>query len=153
MSITAHRAPRASLEDHVELSQFELHPPSIRLLPQQFCIKNQVIILDQVDTAAAATSPILVAMLRKDDLNLIDQVRLHLKREIEPVQLSSFEIRKALSIAFGDETSPSKSSASQTLQVKPTSLFETAAERAASGETSVEEVCHVIPYRSLQIAR
>jgi type II secretory ATPase GspE/PulE/Tfp pilus assembly ATPase PilB-like protein len=121
MSLTARRAPRASLEDHVELSQFELHPPSIRLLPQQFCIKNQVIILDQVNATAGATEPILVAMLRKDDRNLIDQLRLHLKREIEPVQLSSFEIRKALSIAFGDENSAStKTNAPQTLQVKPT---------------------------------
>jgi type II secretory ATPase GspE/PulE/Tfp pilus assembly ATPase PilB-like protein len=33
------------------------------------------------------------------------------------------------------------------------SLFEHAVERAASGETSLEEVFRVIPYRSLQIGR
>ena len=119
MTLNSRRTPRATLEEHVELSQFELHPQSVRLLPAQFCIKNQVIILDQVNLSAIPAEPIQVAMLRKDDRALIDQLRSYLKRDIQPVKLSSFEIRKALSIGFGEESSDSKSQSGQLLQVKP----------------------------------
>lgn len=87
------------IQDFTELSQFELHPASIRMLPLAFCQKNSVVVLGQVDRTAS--DQITVGMLHPDDPFLLRSLRTMWRRPVRSVALNLFEINRALEEGFG----------------------------------------------------
>jgi type II secretory ATPase GspE/PulE/Tfp pilus assembly ATPase PilB-like protein len=83
-----------------ELAQHEIDRASVRLLPEPFCRRNNVVVLGKVDRASAH-QPVTVGMLAPED----EATRLHLadflQRPVRPVRLNRYEIETALKAGFG----------------------------------------------------
>ncbi len=82
-----------------DLTQFNLDPASIRRLPQEFCRRNQIVVLGRVDPEG--DEPVTLGMVQPDDARLLDEVRRRLGRDIEPVRLNGFEVERALALYSG----------------------------------------------------
>ena len=91
---------RSKLAKHTELSQFEVHPPSVRLLQLPFAESRQVVILGKV--VEGETTPIHVGMLDTDDHATIGMLHRKWLREIIPVLLTPYEINEVLERGYGD---------------------------------------------------
>ncbi len=89
-----------AIEDFAELSQFEVHAASVRMLGATFCRRKHVVVLGKVDPGGS--DPVTVGMLHPEDGDLIVVLQKALMRVIRPVRLSEFEIQKALGLGFGD---------------------------------------------------
>ncbi len=87
-----------------ELSHFQLDRGSIRSLSLRFCQKNGVVVLERV--SSDPKEPVVVGMVRADDITLIQHLQSQLKRKVKPVALNLFEIQRALE--FGYEFAPSE---------------------------------------------
>ena len=90
------------LEPFFELSHFQLHGPSIRLLNQRFCRQNFVVVLERVDISSA--SAVKVGMLDTDEEDLVRVVEQSLGRKITPIRINAAEITRALNIGFQGAT-------------------------------------------------
>ncbi len=93
---------RTDLEPFVELSQFEIDERSVRRLAYSFCEENDVVVLGVVE--ADAETPVTVGMLRPDDKALVHRVSALLRRQVEPVRLNAYELRKALDAGYGRQS-------------------------------------------------
>jgi type II secretory ATPase GspE/PulE/Tfp pilus assembly ATPase PilB-like protein len=85
--------------DFTELDHFEIDPRSVRLLPEDFCRERQVVVLGAV--AEGGDTPVKVGMLVPGRRSLVREVAARLGREVEPVRLNAFEVRRALDLGWG----------------------------------------------------
>jgi type II secretory ATPase GspE/PulE/Tfp pilus assembly ATPase PilB-like protein len=90
---------RSRLENFTELGQFDLDPASIRLLPLRFCRESKVVILSRV--LRGNDDLVLLGMLNPQDTALQQEVERRINRAIRPIQLNTYEIEKALHVAYG----------------------------------------------------
>jgi general secretion pathway protein E/type IV pilus assembly protein PilB len=90
-------------QEFSELSQFDLDRVSIRTLSLRFCQKNGVVVLERV--SSDPQDPVVVGMIRADDVRLIEHLQSHLQRTVKPVALNLFEIQRALE--YGYDVGPS----------------------------------------------
>ena len=84
-----------------ELSQFEIDERSVQLVDRDYCLENLVVVLGKVDPASR--EPIQIGMVRPFRRSLVQEVAQRLRRPVQPVQLNTWEIRRALAIAWGIE--------------------------------------------------
>lgn len=91
-------------EDFAELAHYEIHPPSVRLLPRAFSVNNDVVVLGEV--SRDQNEPVVIGMLDTDDNNTRFQIADILQHPIECVRLNEYEIRKVLEETYGASTSP-----------------------------------------------
>lgn len=90
-----------SLDEFSELSDHQVDPRSVRLLPRSFCLRNECVVLGVV--ALDARDAVTVGMVEPDDVNTRLQVADFLEREIEAVRLNRWEIQRALEIVYDAE--------------------------------------------------
>jgi type II secretory ATPase GspE/PulE/Tfp pilus assembly ATPase PilB-like protein len=83
-----------------ELAQYDLDRASIRRLPEPFCRRNHVVVLDKLD-GAAADEPVTVGMLTPENKATRLQLADFLQRPVRPVRLNRYEIDTALEAGFG----------------------------------------------------
>ncbi len=83
-----------------ELAQYALDRASIRLLPEPFCRRNNVVVLGRVERASQH-GPITVGMLEPDDALLLQRLGDFLQRPIRAVRLNRYEVETALEAGFG----------------------------------------------------
>ncbi len=92
--------PEASVSpEFSELSQYEIDGRSVRLLKQEYCVRNEVVVLGRVDSRGK--EPVVVGMLNPARRSLVAEVEAALCRAVRPVRLNRWEIRKALDEGFG----------------------------------------------------
>jgi len=79
---------------------YEIDGPSVRLLPQVFCLTHDVLVLGQVDPDA--DTPVVVGLANPDDIDTLDAIsRVMRGRRVLPVKVSEKKIRKALELVYG----------------------------------------------------
>ncbi|MCP3142821.1 GspE/PulE family protein [Pyxidicoccus xibeiensis] len=83
-----------------ELSQFTLDRPSLRLLPESFCRRNQVVVLGKVDPTAT-DAPVTVGMVQPDNRAVLELITEFLRRPLVPIRLNHYEVESALELGFG----------------------------------------------------
>jgi type II secretory ATPase GspE/PulE/Tfp pilus assembly ATPase PilB-like protein len=81
-----------------ELSHYELHPPSIRLLPRAFCRRHGLVVLGRVD--CKDDGPVSVGAIHPEEAVALDTAARMLGRPIELVRLNRYEIDRALRVGF-----------------------------------------------------
>jgi type II secretory ATPase GspE/PulE/Tfp pilus assembly ATPase PilB-like protein len=86
-------------QDFTELDHFEIDPRSVRLLDEAFCRERQVVILGTV--APDGEEPVTVGMLEPGRRAVARELTARLGREVRPVQLNAYEIRRALDRGWG----------------------------------------------------
>ncbi len=106
-----------------ELSQFEIDERSVRLIGRDYGLENLVVVLGKVDPASR--EPVQVGMVRPFRRRLVQEIASKLLRPVQPVQLNAWEIRRALSIAWGIEEDERESSV---LSLRPVAGFSFAPE-------------------------
>jgi len=87
-----------------ELDQFEIDPRSVRLLDEEFCRRRQVVVLGVVGRGEGAQErdePVTVGMVEAGRRSRVAEVEQRLGREVRPVQLNAFEVRRALDKGWG----------------------------------------------------
>lgn len=94
------------LQQFTELSQFRLHPPSIRLLPLAYCQRHTVVVLGEVDQAAE--DEVEIGMLDVDNVALMRSLQELWRRPIRGIVLNHYEISQALEVGFGLDQNPSQ---------------------------------------------
>ncbi len=82
-----------------ELDQFEIDPRSVRLLDEEFCRRREVVVLGVVDRDG--DGPVTVGMREAGRRSRVAEVERELGREVRPVQLNAFEVRRALDLGWG----------------------------------------------------
>ncbi|NTX00500.1 GspE/PulE family protein [Myxococcus sp. CA040A] len=83
-----------------ELAQFTLDRASLRLLPESFCRRNQVVVLGKVDPEAPDV-PVTVGTTNPDNGPILELVTEFLRRPLNTVRLNPYEIESALEVGFG----------------------------------------------------
>lgn len=83
-----------------ELAQYTLDRASIRLLPEPFCRRNNVVVLGKVERASQH-GPVTVGMLEPEDGLLLQRLGDFLQRPIRAVRLNRYEVETALEAGFG----------------------------------------------------
>ncbi|GEN06338.1 general secretion pathway protein E/type IV pilus assembly protein PilB [Myxococcus fulvus] len=83
-----------------ELAQFTLDRASLRRLPESFCRRNQVAVLDKVDPQADG-APVTVGMTNPDQPSVLELITEFLRRPLRVVRLNPYEIESALEVGFG----------------------------------------------------
>ena len=91
---------RDTLKNFTELRDFALHARSIQMLVLPFCVREQVVVLGEV--SLGAPDPIHLGMADISDTNLVTALSLRWARPVIPVQLTTYEIQRALDVGFGD---------------------------------------------------
>ena len=81
---------RKRIEQFREFSDFEIHPPSVRLLPERLCRRLHVVILN--DALSKPGEDIYLGIDNVDNGEMISRLTLILHRQIHPVLLNKFEI-------------------------------------------------------------
>lgn len=90
------------IEKFATLNRHVVHPQSVQLLPQTFCLRNHIVILGVVDPEGG--DPINLGMLNTQNLDVIQGITDRFGRKIIPVKLNQFEIARALNKGYsGDE--------------------------------------------------
>lgn len=82
-----------------ELSQYELDPATADLLPLDYCLASNVVVLGRRPPDPAA--PVTVGCLAPADPTLLNAVASRLRRPVTLVQLNPWEIRHALERVHG----------------------------------------------------
>lgn len=77
-----------------ELSQFEIHPPTVRLLPRAFCRRWALCVLGRVEPGNTATA-VIGAVYPENDAAFHEVAR-QLGRPVEVVRLNLYEVDRAL---------------------------------------------------------
>ena len=117
-------SPRpGGLSGFSELSQFEIDERSVQLVDRDYCLENLVVILGKVDPAGR--EPVQVGMVRPFRRSLVQEIAQKLRRPVQPVQLNTWEIRRALAMAWGIEEEEQGSSV---LDLRPVAGFSFAPE-------------------------
>lgn len=93
---------RKRIEQFKEFSDFTIHPPSIRLIPERLCRKLNVAILNNAKDNL--NEDVYLGMDNTERGDVISRLTLILNRQIHPVLLNQFEIHQALDIGFGHLT-------------------------------------------------
>ncbi|MFY1830413.1 GspE/PulE family protein [Myxococcus fulvus] len=83
-----------------ELAQFTLDRASLRRLPESFCRRNQVAVLDKVDPQADGV-PVTVGLVNPDQPSVLELITEFLRRPLRVVRLNPYEIESALEVGFG----------------------------------------------------
>ncbi|HYO52771.1 GspE/PulE family protein, partial [Archangium sp.] len=83
-----------------ELSQYTLDRHSIRLLPEPFCRRHSVVVLDKIDVRTP-DAHVTIGMADPDNQALRFRISDYLRRPIRPVKLNRYEIETALRAGFG----------------------------------------------------
>lgn len=83
------------------LADFELHRPSIRLLPEAYCRRNEAVILGRVDLKTDRS--VRVGMLYPDKTSVLEDVAAQLELGAIPVGLNRYEIDRVLRFGFEEE--------------------------------------------------
>ncbi len=91
---------RDTLKNFTELRDFALHARSIQMLVLPFCVREQVVVLGEV--SLGAPDPIHLGMADISDTNLVTALSLRWARPVIPVQLTTYELQRALDVGFGD---------------------------------------------------
>ena len=82
-----------------ELAQFEVDPRTVRLLAEQFCRQNYVVLLHRRDPKAG--TPIVLGMLDpRDSADMLQTVSQRVGSQVEAVQLNAYEITKAIDLGY-----------------------------------------------------
>lgn len=89
--------------DFAELSDFDIDPASVRLLPRLFCRRNGIAILSRVDPNK--TEPVVIGAVRPEASDVLAQVSEELRRPLDVVRLNLYEIDRVLRTSY-DDTSP-----------------------------------------------
>jgi type II secretory ATPase GspE/PulE/Tfp pilus assembly ATPase PilB-like protein len=89
------------MEDFAELSDFEIKPRAVRMLPRRFCERHQVVVLG--DMPKAPDKPVTVGMRDPDDSSVRLQIADILQRRIDVKKLNDFEIDEAIEEGFGTD--------------------------------------------------
>lgn len=82
-----------------ELGQYSSDPSTADLLAVDYCLKNQVVVLGSLPGDRAAT--LTVGMVEPGNADLLAELREKLGREIEPVQLNAFEVKRRVARIHG----------------------------------------------------
>ena len=90
------------MEEFYELSQFQLNEDVVGLLPFEFCVANQVVVLD-VSQIENNDRQAVVGMLHPQLDEEIERVEQKLGMKVKPVQLNGYEIRRAIAKGFEAE--------------------------------------------------
>lgn len=93
----------SSFEHFKDLTQFELDPRSIALLPSAYCRRNHVVVLGKVDLHTDVT--VKIGMLEPSNQTLVNDISARLAKQIEPIQLNRYEISRALDYEQGHPAS------------------------------------------------
>jgi type II secretory ATPase GspE/PulE/Tfp pilus assembly ATPase PilB-like protein len=125
--------------DFTELGNFKIHPGSIRLLKFKYCLQNRVVVLGQVDPGSK--EPVTLGMLDPGDSSLCREVEARLSRPVKGVQLSSYEIKKALLKGFGED----EQACEFRLTLKPVRAI------SFSPETPITDVLNEVLGRAVQM--
>lgn len=81
-----------------ELSDFEIDPAAVRLLPRAFCRRNSLVILGRLP--ADARAPVTLGVVAPDNLPVLDEVVALLGRPVTVVRFNRFEVDRALQVGF-----------------------------------------------------
>ena len=87
-------------EAFAELSDFDPHPASVRLLPCEFCRRHGVAILSHVETSQS--TPVILGTAWPEKPGPLQEAAQLLGRSIEVVRLNLYEIDRVLRSAFAD---------------------------------------------------
>ncbi|MBL4637627.1 MAG: type II/IV secretion system protein [Kofleriaceae bacterium] len=90
--------PRRRLPRFSELSEFLIDAQAVRMLPLRFCEAKGVAVLGPY----SSKEELLVGVLRSDDDELASMLKRRFSRPIKLVQLTEFEIDRALDVGYGD---------------------------------------------------
>ncbi|MGC6509981.1 MAG: GspE/PulE family protein [Myxococcota bacterium] len=90
---------RKRIEQFKEFSDFSIHAPSIRMLPERLCRKAHIVILN--NAKENDQDDIYLGMHNIENGELISRLTLILNRQIHPILLNKFEIHRALDIGHG----------------------------------------------------
>jgi general secretion pathway protein E len=84
--------------DFVELTDFEIHAPTVRLLPRAWCRRLGLVVLNRVE--AADRAPAVVAMVAPEDQTTAEEVARLLGRPIHVRRLTRYEVDHALNLGW-----------------------------------------------------
>ncbi|HVR95229.1 MAG TPA: GspE/PulE family protein [Thermoanaerobaculia bacterium] len=84
--------------EFVELPHFTIDERSVRLLEYDFCLEHQVVVLGK---AGPVGGLVTVGMLHPARRSLVSRLSATLGRQVQPVRLSPWEIRRALDQGYG----------------------------------------------------
>ncbi len=84
--------------EFVELTDFEVHSPTVRLLPRAWCRRLGLVVLNRVD--AADRAPAVVAMVAPEDQTTAEEVARLLGRPIHVRRLTRYEVDHALNLGW-----------------------------------------------------
>ncbi len=87
------------MNEFTELPQFQLKTELIRLVDEEICRRNQVVVLGPLPSSSA--QPISLGMLNPSDDKAVEEVERILSRKVRRIQLNSYEIDTAISFGFG----------------------------------------------------
>lgn len=83
-----------------ELSDYQIDPDTVRLLPRNFCEQHEVIVLEaDMDDESAH---VVVGMVEPQDTSTRLRIADFLTRGIDVKRLNSYEIKRALAEAYGE---------------------------------------------------
>lgn len=89
--------PRRRLPSFSELSDFEIEPEAVRMLPLRFCEAKRIAVLGPYESP----EPLYVGVETHDD-SIETMLNRRFNREVTLVQLNEYEIDRALDMGFGD---------------------------------------------------
>ena len=83
-----------------DLTQYDADPNTTRLLPAQYCMEKNVVILGKLPDDAKAE--LTVGMVDPKNPSLVEEVRTRLGRPVKPLQLSFMDVRRAIGRLYKD---------------------------------------------------
>lgn len=87
------------MTDYSELGQFAVDPACAQLLDEGFCASHGVVLLGKL----VDRDPIHLGMLEPHNAALAGEVKKRILRDVIPVQLNAFEVKRAIATLFGHE--------------------------------------------------
>ena len=87
-------------DEFSELTDYDIHPRAVRMLPRAFCDRHDVVILGEMPTDPEI--PVTVGMRDPDNSTLRLQIADTLQRRIDCKQLNEYEIEEVVAEGFGD---------------------------------------------------
>ncbi|MFH1728636.1 MAG: GspE/PulE family protein [Pseudomonadota bacterium] len=98
--------------------QLKVDPDSVSILPLNFCLKNNVVVVGTVNINDK--SPISLAMFNIHNSELVEAISRKFDREVKPVQMSKAEIAQAIKEGFGPKAAAqAKPEEAQQQQIGP----------------------------------
>lgn len=88
-------------EKFATLSKYVVHPPSVRLLPQAFCLRNHIVILGNVNPESMEA--VDLGMLNPDNKEVMRVVADRFACPVRAVKLNHHEVARALNKGFAED--------------------------------------------------